>query len=250
MIDYKKVEQEFKKYLEQYDLNNKEIAIKVSHSYHVADLANKLAKRMELNEEQTSIVKTMGLLHDIGRFVQFKKTGMYNDLKSNMNHAEIADMYLFVENHIKDFGIQEEYIPILRIALINHNKLKIDEDLKEEELFYAKFLRDIDKIDIFRQQATYKEWLYENVTKKVLNDFKHHHLVDNKNVKTKTDELVAELGFTFDINFKESYELLNDTDNLELFLSVVDIQKGKETEFDSIKKEVREYIKERLEETC
>lgn len=248
MIDYKKVEQEFKKYLEQYDLNNKEIAMKISHSYHVADLANKLAKRMELNEEQTSIVKTMGLLHDIGRFVQFKKTGMYNDLKSKINHAEIADMYLFVENHIKDFGIQEEYIPILRIALINHNKLKIDEDSKEEELFYAKFLRDIDKIDIFRQQATYEEWLYENVTKEVEKDFKHHHLVDNKNVKTKTDELVAELGFTFDINFKESYELLNDTDNLELFLSVVDIQKGKETEFDSIKKEVRDYLKERLEE--
>lgn len=246
MIDLKKVEQGFKKYLEKFDLKNKEIAIKVSHSYHVADLANKLAKRLELTEEQTSLVRTMGLLHDIGRFVQYKKTGMYDDLKSNINHAEVADMYLFVESHYKDFEIPDEYIPIIRIALINHNKSKIEENLREEEIFFAKFLRDIDKIDIFRQEATSYEWEYKEPSKEVMEDFKDHHLVANEKVKSKTDELIKELAYVFDINFKDSYELLFDTDNLELFLSVVEVEKGKEEEFENIKKELRNYIEERM----
>ena len=250
MIDYQKVEQGFKEYIEQFDLKNKDIAIKVSHSYHVADLANKLAKRMELDEEKIAFVKTMGLLHDIGRFVQYEKAGIYDDEKSKINHAELGDLYLFVEDHRKDFGIQEEYISVLRIALINHNKLKIDEDLNEEELFFAKFLRDVDKIDIFRQQATSYEWKYEELTKEVEKNFKSHHLINNKCLKTKTDELIAELAYAFDINFKKSYELLKDTDNLELLLSVVEVEKGKEKEFESIKKELREYLEERLRETC
>lgn len=250
MIVFQKVEKEFKKYVEQFDLKNMSIAMKVSHSYHVADLANKLAKRMELSEEQTELVKTIGLLHDMGRFVQYKETEEYNDIKNNINHAEIADMYLFVENHIEDFGVSEEYYPLIRMALINHNKLKIEENLNEEFIFFAKFLRDIDKMDIFRQQATSYEWKYKEATEEVMHDFKEHHLVDNRKIKTKTDELVSELAYTFDINFKESYELLIDTDNLELYFSIVEVEKGKEQEFEEIKKELRNYIEERIEEIC
>ena len=250
MINYQKVEQGFKNYVEKFDLKNKEIAMKVSHSYHVADLANKLAKRIGLKEEQKNLVKTMGLLHDIGRFIQYREQGIYSDLKSKIDHAEEADMYLFVEEHIKDFGIAEENYPIIRVALINHNKLEIAEDLTEEQAMFVKFLRDIDIIDIFRQQATSYEWEYQEITKEVEEDFKKHHLVDNKKSKTKTDELVIELAYVFDIQFKESYELLKETDNLELYFSVVEVQKGKENEWEEIKKELRNYIEERIEKTC
>lgn len=246
MIEYKYVLEQFQKYANNLNTKDKEIAIKVSHSYHVADLAGKLAKRMELDEEKTEIVKTMALLHDIGRFIQYSSSGSYNDEKTKINHAEAGDLYLFVEDHRKDFGIQEEYIPVIRIALINHNKLKIEENLNEEEIFYCKFLRDIDKIDIFRQEATSYEWTYGEVTKEVEKDFEAHHLVDKRKIKTKADELIAELAYLFDINFKESYELLKDTDNLELFLSVVEVKREYVDKFDNIKKEVREFLEDKV----
>ncbi len=249
MINYEKVLKEFKKYVEHFDFKNEEIAMKISHSYHVADLMYKLAKRLELKEEEIILAKTIGLLHDIGRFVQFEKTNLYNDTKTKIDHAALADTYLFGENHIEDFEISEKYYKVIRVSLLNHNKLEIEPNLSEEELFYAKLIRDADKTDIYRQNASVYEFVYqEEATQEVKNSFFKHELVDYKYVNNKSDVILANLSYIFDINFKESYELLRETDNLELFLSVVEVQKGFEEEFDSIKKEVRTYLEERIQD--
>lgn len=73
-------------------------------------------------------------------------------------------------------------------------------------------------------------------------------MINIKEVKTKSDEILVELAYVFDIHFQESYALLKDTDNLELYLSVIEVNKGLEEEFESIKKEVRTYLEERIEE--
>lgn len=247
MINYENVLQEFKKYISNYDLQNKEVALKVSHSYHVADLAKKLAKRMNLNEEDTCLVMSIGLLHDIGRFIQYQKKQSYSDIKTKLDHAQLADTYLFKEGHIKDFGIDQKYHDIIRKSIINHNKLRIASDLEAKEMFYAKFIRDIDKIDILRVNATQYEFSFkEAISPKVKEAFYKHILIDNLDIENKSDYIVSQIAFIYDINFKESYELLNDTDNLEFFLSIVDVAKEWESEFDKLKKEIRNYLEERM----
>ena len=249
MIDYEYVLKKFKKYVEKFDTFDQKIAMTISHSYHVADLAGKLAKRLELDVVEIALVKVIGLLHDIGRFVQYEKPKTYSDNKSKMDHAEIAISYLFDENHIEDFKIPEEYHKIINKAIFNHNKLAIEENLTEKELYFAKFLRDVDKIDIFRQEATSLDLVFnETITEKVRKDFYKHHLVNNRNIQNLSDFIVCEIAYVFDINFKESFELLIDTDNLELFLSVIQIEKEMESEFESLKKEVRNFIEERISE--
>lgn len=249
MINYENVLKEFKKYVEQFDSDNEMIAMKISHSYHVAELAKILGKRLELTEEEINLVKTIGLLHDIGRFVQYEKTKSYNDATTKIDHGKVATDYLFKEEHIQDFAIPEKYYSIVETAIYNHNKLEIEEDLTEEELFYVHLTRDVDKIDIFRQEATIEnKQLIEQITPKVKEAFFEHHLINIKEVKTKSDEILVELAYVFDIHFQESYALLKDTDNLELYLSVIEVNKGLEEEFESIKKEVRTYLEERIEE--
>lgn len=250
MIDYEIVLKQFKKYLEKFDVKDEMIAMKISHSYHTADLAKKLGKRLKLTEEELILSETLGLLHDIGRFVQYEKTQAYNDITTNIDHAEVAIEYLFYEGHIKDFEIPEKYYRIIEKAIFNHNKLEIEEGLSEKELFFVKLLRDIDKIDIFRQEATStQEWVYcPFLSEDVKKDFYKHHLINRKKVKNSSDKIVSEIAYVFDINFKESYELLNETDNLELFLSVIEVENGYEEEFESIKKEVRNYLEERISE--
>lgn len=249
MINYENVLKEFKKYVEQFDSDNEMIAMKISHSYHVAELAKILGKRLELTEEEINLVKTIGLLHDIGRFVQYEKTKSYNAATTKIDHGKVATDYLFKEEHIQDFAIPEKYYSIVETAIYNHNKLEIEEDLTEEELFYVHLTRDVDKIDIFRQEATIEnKQLIEQITPKVKEAFFEHHLINIKEVKTKSDEILVELAYVFDIHFQESYALLKDTDNLELYLSVIEVNKGLEEEFESIKKEVRTYLEERIEE--
>lgn len=249
MINYENVLKEFKKYVEQFDSDNEMIAMKISHSYHVAELAKILGKRLELTEEEINLVKTIGLLHDIGRFVQYEKTKSYNAATTKIDHGKVATDYLFKEEHIQDFAIPEKYYSIVETAIYNHNKLEIETELTEEELFYVHLTRDADKIDIFRQEATIEnKSLIEQISPKVKEAFFEHHLINIKEIKTKSDETLVELAYVFDIHFQESYTLLKDTDNLELYLSVVEVDKGLEDEFESIKKEVRTYLEERIEE--
>lgn len=251
MFQYENVLKEFMKYVNTFDAKDKNIAMKISHSLHTADLAGKLAKRLELEEEQVVFCKILGLLHDIGRFAQYEKTKSYNDYLSEFDHALYGVNYLFKENHIEDFAIPEKYYPILEKAIFNHNKLEIESFLSEEELFYAKFIRDVDKIDIFRQEATSFDWPYqEAMSKRVKDTFYKHQLIDSKDLKAKNDNLIMQLAFVYDINFKESFELLLDTDNLELFFSVVEVDKALESEFESVKKELRTFIEERMKDLC
>lgn len=250
MLNYENVLKSFKKYLENFDVKDENIAVKVNHSYHVADLAMKLGKRMELLEEELTLAKILGLLHDIGRFEQYKRAKVYDDIASNLDHALLGTEYLFRENHSKDFGLPEKYHSIIQKAIFNHNKLKIEDCLNEKELFFAKFLRDIDKIDIFRQQATSRigpDCFNAKLSKKVKEQFFKHTLVEEIEIKNDSDIIATEIAFVFDISFKESYELLFDTDNLELYLSVIEVEKGFEDDFEEIKKEVRNFLEERME---
>ena len=251
MLNYEIVLKKFMEYVNTFDTKDAGIAMKISHSIHTADLAGKLAKRLELEEEQIVFCKVLGLLHDIGSFFQYQKNKSYNDYLTKFDHALYGVNYLFQENHIKDFAIPNKYYKILEKAIFNHNKLKIESNLTEEELFFTKFIRDVDKIDIFRQEATSFEWQYnKTMSRKVRTVFYKHQLIDSKDLVSKTDSLIMQLAFIYDINFQESFELLLDTDNLELFFSVVEVDKELESEFENVKKELRTFIKERMNTLC
>lgn len=251
MIDYSLVLKIFKKYLEKFDEKDPMIAMKISHSYHTAELAKILGKRLGLKLEELELVKTIGLLHDIGRFVQYEKSRKYNDFASKIDHGQLAINYLYHENHIQDFKVPKKYYPMIKKAIFNHNKLAIEKNLTEKELFFTRFLRDVDKIDIFRQNGAFSgeyECFNEKPTDKVKKDFYAHHLVDGKNVKNNSDLVISEIAYVFDIQFPESYELLKETDNLELYLTAIEVKKEVEEEYEKIKKEVRNYLEERLSE--
>lgn len=250
-MNYKVTEQAFIKFLEQFDKENPKIAVKISHSYHVADLSNILAKRLNLNNEQRELLHIIGLLHDIGRFLQISKSGDYDDQKTKIDHGDLGVQYLFEKGHIKDFSIPKKYYHLVEIAIVNHNKLKIEDNLTDEELFFAKFIRDVDKIDIFRQNATINDAkVNDKIGELVKKAFYNHRLVDCSVIKNETDMFLCQLAYLFDINFKESYELLKETKNLELYLSMASTDKSYEKEFKEMKSILRDYLTQKIMATC
>lgn len=249
MVNYDKVVEKFEYYLKKFDVDNEKIKIKIRHSYYVADLINKLAKYLELEEEERILAKTIGLIHDIGRFPQYQEKGLYDDYKTKINHAVLADDCLFKEGHIKDFEIEEKYHNIIRKSILNHNAFKLDTNLTEEELFFSKLIRDADKIDIFRSIVSFDLKYESSANEKLKNAFFKHELVERQYVISDSDEIISTLAFVFDINFKESFELLDETDNLELFMDSVLVSKELEEEFMEYKTEVRKYVKEKIIES-
>ena len=227
-MDLDLVKKAFDEYVSNYDMNVKEIKLKYYHSYKVMDLMKELSYALNLNEEETILAQIIGLLHDIGRFEQFKFYKTFSDRKS-VDHADESVVYLFDKGHIRDFVTDDKYDDIIKKAIKNHNKKFIDENITDEkELLFAKMIRDTDKIDIFRVKAVEYDLSFnaEEVSKNILNDFKEFKVIDNKDVKSKSDALILTLGFTYDIYFEESYDLLVETDNFDLFLGSIDVDQN------------------------
>lgn len=148
MIDIEKVENKFQEYVSKFNSKQGRIKLKIDHIKRVAEISEMLANYLKLNEEQTRLAKAIGIFHDIGRFKQVEMYDTFSD-KDSINHAELGVKILFDENLIEDFGIEEKYKKIIKLAILNHNKDKIEEGLTEEENLFCKIIRDADKLDIF-----------------------------------------------------------------------------------------------------
>ena len=230
-----KVIEEFNKYTDNYDKKIKEVNLKYNHSFSVMRLMGELAFRLGFDKEKLELARIIGLLHDIGRFEQFKKFNSFSD--KNIDHAEAGADYLFKEGHIRDFIETDKYDSIIECAIRNHNKFVIDDNLKDEELLFSKMIRDMDKIDIYKQDAINLafEFNASEVTPEVLMDIKEEKNVNLKNRKTKSDATLVVLSFIFDFNFNESYDILVETDNFDLFLSTIEVSEDSENLFRKVK---------------
>lgn len=256
MLDWKKSEESFKEYLKKYDLEDGSIKLKVRHTYGVIDLSEYISKKLNLSEEDIELAKLIALLHDIGRFEQIKTTGNFNDSKE-MDHAEYGIKVLFEENLIRDFIDDDKYDDVIYKAILNHNKLNIEDGLNEKELLHSKIIRDADKLDNFRVKETEKledtfpgiyneETInYESISEKVLSDFMNAELIKLDDRKTQIDYWICILAFVFDLNFKESLEFVKDKNYMNILIDRIEY-KNEDTKFKMEK--IREFVNKYLEE--
>lgn len=244
-MDYEKIESVFKKYIEKYDMNNDKIKLKYDHSFEVAKLMEELAVRLKFNEEDCKLSKSIGLLHDIGRFEQLK---LYNTFKdTEFDHADEGADYLVKRGHIKDFIDDRKYDKIIYDAIKNHNKYEI-KDVDEDSLIYSKMIRDMDKVDILRVFTIIFSKVFDKdtISDNIKGSFYDKKSCLIKDRVTSSDSIIFVLSFIFDFNYKESLEILKEKGYFYEFLNKIEIKEGSKEVFDSLVKYVEEYIEERL----
>lgn len=218
-----KVINKFNEYTEKYDKSIMQINLKYHHSFAVMDLMGELAFRLDLDKEKIELAKVIGLLHDIGRFEQFTKYKTFDD--SISNHSTESVNYLFKEHHIRDFIDDDKYDSIIEKAILYHNDYKIPSNLTDDELLFTKMIRDMDKVDIYKQAAVHynKTFKADEVTEEVLKEFKEEKTINYKIVKTESDSIIKTLAYIYDINYDESFDILVSTDNFDLYLSMIEV---------------------------
>jgi len=199
--------------------DTKNFKIKKDHSFRVAGLAIMLADDLNMNDDEKRLAYFIGLFHDIGRFSQLSKFGTFHDAKS-VDHAEYSVKVLDETGIIKLVGIENE--KIIKTAILNHNKLKIEKRLSEKEFLHSKILRDADKLDILKVLTDYYTinnsspnhtltWelpVGQEVSKSVGKEILAGKLVSKKNVVSEIDVKVMQMSWVFDLNFKVSFEYL------------------------------------------
>lgn len=241
-MDFEKCRKAFDDYVSHFDKTEKGINLKYHHSYAVSELMAELAFRLELSDEDLILAKIIGLLHDIGRFEQLKKFHSFSD--SNVDHADESCNYLFKNHHIRDFVDDDKYDSVIEKAIRYHNKYALPKDLEEKELLFSKMIRDMDKVDIYKQCAVNYSHTFdvEELSEAALKQFEERVSIDKLHNLKKSDAVLVMLAFVFDINFEESFDILVETDNFDLFLSTIEVlpnseklwKKVKEICFDAI----------------
>lgn len=254
MIDIIKAKEEFKEYLKYYDLNDNNIKLKIKHTYEVMDKSEYLATKLGLNEENIKLAIIVALLHDIGRFEQVRQTNNFIDGQQS-DHADYGVEILFQEHLIERFIDDRKYDNIIKKAIYNHNKYKIEEELNEQELLHCKIIRDADKLDNFRVKESEKleniypgtynadTINYESISDKIYQDFMNHKCIKIEDRKTQIDYWISIIAFIFDLNFRESKLYIKDKNYIDILIDRIEYKNTETKEkMENIRKCAKEYL--------
>lgn len=245
MID---IDEKFKEYVSAYDMSDTKIKLKYNHSYRVKKMSQNLSEYLNLDEENKYLAIIIGLLHDIGRFEQIKLYDTFKDFY--LDHADFGVKLLFEDGLIRKLVETDKYDTIIYTAIKNHNKLNIESSLDDITLMHSKIIRDADKIDILYLLAVLGEYPFKDdvdfIDNEVEKQFLSNKSVDNKNVKTLSDDVLRILSFVYDINYSFTYKYILDNKFIEKLYEKITNKELFKKYFDY----VLEYMKERTNETC
>ena len=234
----------FKDYVSQYDLTDEKIMRKRVHSLRVCELCKEIATYLNLSEEEILIAEFIGLLHDFGRFEQVKRYNTYND-RISVDHAklgvELLEEFGF-DKFVKDKKTQE----IIKVAILNHNKTFIDDNLTEEELLFSKIIRDADKLDIF---YICKDMEFEKIDGQIDDKIYKRMLTceyDYEKMNNKLDYYVLLLGFVYDMNFSWTINYLKEHKYIDVIIDrIVEENPHEAFRLNKIKETINKYIESR-----
>lgn len=253
MIDFEKAKVAFKEYLQDYDSKYGKIELKIRHTYGVVKASEYITNKLLLDKEDIELAKLIALLHDIGRFEQIKQCDCFIDNK-NIDHAELGNEILFEKNLIRNFIKDNKYDNIISKAILNHNKLAIEDNLNDKELLHSKIIRDADKLDNFRVKS---EEDFENIidnanreklengiiSEKIFNDFMNNKVIISQDRKTYMDFWISFIAFIFDFNFKSGLEYIKEMDYINTIVNRLDYKdEDTKNKMEKIRKHAINYI--------
>lgn len=256
MINLNIARKSFKKYLEDFDMTDGKIELKVRHTYGVVSLSEYIAKDLGLEDEDIQLAMLIALLHDIGRFEQAK---VYDDFRDyiNIDHADFGAELLFKNGLIREFIDTPKFDGIIEKAIRNHNKLVIEEGLEGKELLHVQIIRDADKTDNFRVKSTddikdifnssIEEIGESKISEKIFNDFMNNRIIVSSERITDLDHWVSYLAFIFDYNFNSGLRYIQNNNFIDTIIDRIDYKLPEtKDQMEKIRNHAKEYITNRL----
>ena len=216
-IDRQRVKERFASYTRGYDPEDTKIALKIAHTYRVADYCEQIARSIGLTDDEVEFAWLSGMLHDIGRFEQVKRYNTFLDSQS-VDHAEFGADLLFGENgFIGDYIDDRSWDPMLEIVIRQHNKYRMDAAISGKTLVFCNILRDADKVDIFRVNVeTPMEEIYNvssdilfssGVSEKVMEQVRERHAINRDIMNSPAEHLIGHIALTFELVYEKSREI-------------------------------------------
>jgi hypothetical protein len=186
--------------------------LKENHTIRVCNEILSIGSALGLSAAHLHLAEITALFHDFGRFEQYARFKTFADAKS-VNHALLGIEIIERDNVLNVLSPPVEDL-VCRVIQY-HNRAELPDEETETCLFFAKLLRDADKLDIYRVVTSYyrqtsdcrnealeldlpdtetiSEGVYQSLMKQKIVNFIH--------VKNLNDFKLLQAGWVFDINF-------------------------------------------------
>lgn len=191
------------------------LALKIDHTRRVCADMRLLVRQMDLPKDHLNLAEAVGLLHDLGRFEQYRRYQTFNDRKS-VNHAVLGVDILKQNNLLQELERKDQLL--IQDSVRFHNVPILPSTKSPQSKLFMRLIRDADKLDIWKIFADYyrnnrspepaivqhlpdlPEW-----TVSIMDAIDRRHMARFKDMHTLNDFKLLKLSWIFDLNFKESF---------------------------------------------
>lgn len=251
-MNYTLARKNFEAYLNGYDRTDDKVRLKIVHTYGVVGQAANIARRMGLSEEDTELAKLIALLHDLGRFEQLKRFDSFEP--DTMDHAAYGVQVLFEEGMIRKFLEDSAWDPLIRTAIAKHSDFSLNGVSDARTLLHAKIIRDADKLDNCRVKLVDATETFLGISETEIGSQEispgiYEAIFQNKCILsadriTAMDYWVSYIAYFFDINFRESMDIIVENDYISRIIRRIPYSNPKTAEQ---MREIERYVKQYAE---
>ena len=232
----KELENWFNNYVQKFKSGNLDwrpnIILKEEHTRRVCKEILGIGKKIGLSDEDLCLARAVALFHDIGRFEQYAHYQTFVD-RDSVNHA-VLGVKILKKNGVLNRLDKSVQDLILRVILY-HNRFALPQKETEKCLFFAKLLRDADKLDIWRVLTDYyrrkdgkRNAAIElglpdtpGISSDVYKDLIEGRIVNVTHLKNLNDFKLLQTGWIYDINFVQTFQCIQDRGYLEMIRDVL-----------------------------
>jgi len=201
--------------------------LKAEHTRRVCEAIVNIGASLDLSREDLCIAEVCALLHDIGRFEQYKRYRTFSDYKSE-DHAALGAKIIRANRAMQHLepAVADIVVRVVRY----HNRAALPVGEEKRCLFFLKMLRDADKIDIWRVVTEYYQNAGNNrnrtielglpdidrVSDPVYESLMSGKIVQMADLKTFNDFKLLQIGWVYDINFPRTFQIVREKGYLEI----------------------------------
>jgi len=218
--DLEKIWEEFERYARFFDLSEPMIRMKYSHSHDVMRLGEKLTDDLEWSADAKKVGIAACLLHDAGRFSQYRDFGTYYD-EVSVDHGDRGYEALLSESARYELITGGKAWEAILQAVKWHNKKSLPE-LSLEVAPFCRLVRDADKLSVFSlvqrrmDEGTVGELLPRHkieapLSGPLLDEVEKNWSGSYKHASSLLDFLLIQLTWVLDMNFAPSLRLLEES---------------------------------------
>lgn len=196
--------------------DQRNINVKQDHTHRVCLHAVRIAGDLRLGPREVMLAETIALLHDVGRFPQYREYKTFDDGIS-VNHAAVGARVLLEGDVLRDLSKVDQDIIIRAVTL--HNVFSLPAGLGGDLALFAKLIRDADKLDILRVLIEYFEQEegsraeavalglpdLPGYSKEVLSCLRRGEMARKDALATQNDFKLLQLAWMYDLNFTSSF---------------------------------------------